>query len=233
MNVFFYSNKDNLCRELLTLMNNYKLLPYFKLICVDGQLDKMPEKLNTVPTIIATNMKNPLEGDKAVEWIKSTIFLRQKRMNMHINNNTETGPKGHSDEEMQGFSDNFAYKDIDFSQPKSFVGAKDDSSMILTVPNMKKINESEQKILLNQELRKRKQQNDNFKKDAKERQLQSVINVERNKIMEDINTHQIQQMEQAQKIQQFQQMQKMKQMQQMHQMRHIQQMQNQNQNGRN
>jgi hypothetical protein len=235
MNLLFYSNASAPCHRLLTLMKNCNILPYFKLICVDKNIDKMPKELNSVPTLLIAKMNKLLESDDAFRWVQSIKFINDKRMNMNMNNiiakkSDNDEPQGHFDLEMSGLSDSFAYKDIDFAQPKTYVNAKgDNKNMILTAPKMKAITKPQQDLLLKNATNKRKEQNEIFKVTAKQQQLESVINAEKKNIMNNVNNTQMKNMRQYQQQQSFQQQHQIQQQQKMRQQHQMQQHIHQNQ----
>lgn len=186
MNVLFYSNRCPTCANLTTLMKNSNLLQYFKLVCVDGRLKEMPPNLTTVPTLMVANVNKLLVGKETFQWVETMRFIRQKQQ-MQIQKQNE-GPIGHNNSEMGGFSDDFAYKDIDESQPKAFVKVGDETkNIIFTAPKMGKIKESEQNQLLRKAESRRNEQNRVFDEYAKKQQLHEVMMAEQRELINDMN----------------------------------------------
>ena len=153
-NVIFYSKTCNLSVTLLKILTGENLLGYFKLFCVDGQLDKVPKNITLLPTMIVSTINKPLVQKEAFEWINKIKFLRQQTMGdnnkriiqqniMQYNNGLDTGPTAFVYQEMVGKSDAYAYTKSDEAQPHSYVKINDDKSVIFTAPEQDKINKND------------------------------------------------------------------------------------------
>ena len=149
-NVVFYSRYCNLCIDLLNILKNEKMIDYFRVVCIDNDLNNSP--VNMVPTMIVKGIPKPLQGKETIEWVKQTKFITQRRImdmkkNMVVHNmmkimmqNKKNGPAGFTDE-MKGFSDTFAYTNVDQAQPHSFCGYKEeDKHTIFTAKEVNKMN---------------------------------------------------------------------------------------------
>ena len=88
MRIIFYSNSCDFCGKLLEYIERNKLNEYFKMICIDDNLKKIPKNIKQVPTIIDTDIEAPLEGKKAFEYV-----INQKYFN-HPTNNVEFTKNG-------------------------------------------------------------------------------------------------------------------------------------------
>ena len=188
MNILFYSNRSSPCTNLITLMKNSNLLGYFKLVCVDGRLNEMPKNITTVPTLMVANVNKLLVADEAFHWVKTMRFIRQKQM-LEMNNANQpkqnSGPIGHNNSEMGGFSDDFAYKDIDQAQAKSFVKVgEEEKNIIFTAPKMGKLNEAKQQQLIREAESRRNKQNKIIMENAKKQQLHKVMMAEQRELMQ-------------------------------------------------
>jgi hypothetical protein len=177
VNLFFYSMKCPTCLNLIQILKNENILNYFKPICVDGNLDKIPKNITRVPTLIVSNIPKPLVAEEAFKWVQNIKFLRSQKLqeqNKFISNQKPNGPNPFLNNEMSGISDTFAYTNIDAPQPKSFFGYGDeDKHIIFTAPEQHKINMNEQRQKINEETKKRQNQ---------EKEINKLMEETRNKI---------------------------------------------------
>ncbi len=197
MNVIFYSGKCKDCRNLLTLLENEKLLGYFVLFCVDGRLDELPSHITAVPTMIVANINKPLVCNEAFEWVNNMKFLRQQNL-MMMNKKiimqqnlmrmaNKKGPHGFLKDEMSGVSDNFAYVKIDNPLPHTYVNINNDKNAIFTAPEQGKINKDEQKKRLKNMVDQRKDQDSQYSDIMKKQQMNAVLRAEQEKLMQENN----------------------------------------------
>jgi hypothetical protein len=200
VNILFYSRNCKTSIHLLNIMQNENLINYFRLFCVDERLGDVPPNITTVPTIIMANTHKIFVANdcfKCIENIKfitnqNKNYLSQSDLNKKLIQNTNTnrvsGPVGFLTQEMGGFSDSFAYKDVDKAQPHSFFGYKtEQNNTIYTAPRMGAITEVKQKSLLHNLKTIREDQNNNFKTHAREEQYNSILKEEQSKLMDNIN----------------------------------------------
>ncbi len=189
-NIVFYSRRCNLSIDLLNILKNEKMIDYFKLVCVDDDLERCPVKM--VPTMIIKGINKPLQGKETIQWVNQTKFITQKKimdmqkslvqhnmMKMMLQNKN-TGPIGFS-QELTGFSDQFAYTTVDQPVPHAFVGYKDDDkNMIFTAKEVGKLKDKDMKqIIINTE-KARKEEEAQNKELMEKRQLMELIKHERN-----------------------------------------------------
>ena len=67
MKVVFYSEQCDYCKKLLDYMDKYNITSLFKLINIDKSTP--PKDIDIVPTIIDTELNQPLKGKKAFEYL--------------------------------------------------------------------------------------------------------------------------------------------------------------------
>src|SRR5271170_7407063 len=79
--IIFYSQRCNESIFLLKLLQNENLINYFRLICVDGIINKIPPQIKVVPTIIVAGINRPLASKEAFEWVNKMKFLKQSTSN--------------------------------------------------------------------------------------------------------------------------------------------------------
>jgi hypothetical protein len=190
-NILFYSTKCNTCKHIFTLLQNENiknenLLSYFKLICIDDPNNKIPNIVTEVPTMIVTTINKPMIAKEIFEWIQSVKFMKQSNANNTVtpNKKEKIGPLGFVSQEMSGFSDSFAYKDIDMAQPHTFVSINnnDEKNAIFTAPEHGKINSDIQneKIKNLKQSRDEQDKNYNIYLKNKHQYLESKINNNKN-----------------------------------------------------
>lgn len=191
MNVLFYSQQCHTCMNLLTVLKNEGFLAYFKLICVDTMLDKLPSNM-VVPTMIVVNLNRPLVAQETFEWIKQMKFIRQQQI-MDVNkriiqqnqiNSIQKGPMGFDNEIMGGISDKFAFTKRDDALPHAYVGVgEDDKNAIFTAPiEQKKMDKSEQIRNIKHLEDNRNAQDNEYANYMKQQQLQAVMQAEQEKL---------------------------------------------------
>lgn len=188
LNVFFYSKFSIMCTDLLKMMDSYGILRQFLLRCIDD-MPNPPPGLDRVPTLIVAGIGKPLVAREAVMWFNNArpMFMQQstdlqnKRIMQNImKNNMQSmaGPKGYAHEEFDGFSDGFAYLDVDMAQPKKFVEYGNDNSIIYTPPKEEKgdtIKLAEQERSCNNLDQMRKQQDIEYKAMMAQEQVNTVM----------------------------------------------------------
>ena len=191
-NILFYSKRCPSCRNLMSIMGN-DFLPYFQLVCVDGRINEMPRDLTAVPTLVIPGVGKFVTSD-AFKYIQTQKFIKQQRQSqVHMQNQSKmvkNDPLGHNNMEMGGLSDEYAYQSdkVDKAQPKSYVNVgQENKNMIFTAPESTKIRESQQKNLVRTMEKKRKDEDEQFKVQAKQGQVDMLIEAEKRKMMESMN----------------------------------------------
>jgi hypothetical protein len=76
-NILFYMESCKTCKVFITTAQQYNILKHFKMICIDGQIEKFKTQgLKKVPTIIIPSMNKQYEGNDCIKWIED-----MKKMN--------------------------------------------------------------------------------------------------------------------------------------------------------
>ena len=196
MNILFYSRNCVSCANLIQIMKNANLLHNFNMFCVDDHLNDLPPHITTVPTLIVGELKQQFVASDAFKWVESVKFMNQQNMiemnkkiimaNM-IKNAQMMGPHGYTNVEMGGFSDNFAFTDVDHAQAHTFFGyGKEGDNTIFTAPEEKdKLNNREQNRKISEIETKRKEQDKQLMSVMKQNQLDAVIEAEKIKIKDE------------------------------------------------
>lgn len=159
-NILFFSRKCKFCNQLLTIMNNANLIPFFILYCVDDHRDNLPVAVKKVPTLIVSGVPKPLVADDAFTWVNQYISLQQKTplQNSQMNYNNGSVLEWNK-QEMTGLSDVYTHKDLDVNIPHSYSNAKQNTGGILTAKEINdKIKTTDQAKLISNLAEKRAQQ---------------------------------------------------------------------------
>jgi hypothetical protein len=152
INILYYSNKCDTCKNLLKVLEADNILDQYKQICVDVFLQKksihmLPHQIKKVPTIVIGSLGKLFEGEDTFKWINTLRALKKKSVDSQQPD--KKNPIGYVKTEMSEFSDRFAYLNVDMPMPHTFfdVGAEEKNA-IYTAPEQKKINKREQSKLL-------------------------------------------------------------------------------------
>jgi hypothetical protein len=82
MKVVFYSEQCDYCKKLLDYMEKYSITSLFKLINIDRTTP--PNDIDIVPTIIDTELNQPLKGKKAFEYLFNIKYFNNPTNNVEI-----------------------------------------------------------------------------------------------------------------------------------------------------
>jgi hypothetical protein len=182
----------------MQIMKNENILQQFNLYCVDDHLNNLPPHITTVPTLIVGELKQQFIAADAFKWVDSIRFMNQRHLiemnKKHIMTNMikqqqMMGPHGYTQLEMNGFSDNFAFKDVDHAQAHSFfVCGTENDNTIFTAPEEQKngkyigMTQQEQKNKLSTVESIRKEQDKQNEILMKQNQINTIIDTEKQKI---------------------------------------------------
>lgn len=182
INVLFYSLQCTTSRHLLTVLKNENLTNYFKMVCVDNILDKLPQQINQVPTMILNGINKPFVAEEIFEWINQVKFLKSQNnsvqsqqqninptqidqpiKNNNANNTNNTILFGYDKEIMGSLSDKFAATKFDNALPQSYFGVGDENkNAIFTAPEQKPISKEEQNKKIREMEQKRNLQDSEY-----------------------------------------------------------------------
>lgn len=196
-NTLFFSHNCETCKKLIMLLRNENLLSFFKMICVDDKLGKLPKDIVRVPTMIIVGINKPLTAHETFQWVEQMKFIRQQQV-MDINkkiiqqyntSNQQKGPLGYSEEIMSGYSDNFAFTKSDNSLPHSYVNINDeDKNAIFTAPQEKhRVSKLEQQKITKEIEERRNMQDTEYQTLMKQKQLEFVMQAEHEKLLQQQN----------------------------------------------
>jgi thiol-disulfide isomerase/thioredoxin len=80
MKVIFYSEQCDYCKKLLQYLDKYNMKYLFKLINIDNT--ESPKEIDIVPTIIDTELNQPLKGKKAFEYLLNVKYFNNPTNNI-------------------------------------------------------------------------------------------------------------------------------------------------------
>jgi hypothetical protein len=186
MNMIFYSDNCNTCRNIMMLLQNEGVLGQFKKICVDDCLDKLPLDMQ-VPLMRLVNVPDPLYAKQIYNWISHIKFMKQTALpetqqGQGSQGSKQSGPYSFDADVLTSISDRFAFSDpeINEAMPQSYFGINQEKdNSIYTPPKDKsKIGKEEQKKILAHVESKRTQQNNEFAVHSKQMQIEMLMNDE-------------------------------------------------------
>ena len=80
MKVIFYSDNCQYCTNMLTYLDKNNIRSLFKLINID--VIEPPKEIDIVPTIIDTELTQPLKGKKAFEYLLNIKYFNNPTNNI-------------------------------------------------------------------------------------------------------------------------------------------------------
>jgi hypothetical protein len=134
MKIIFYSDQCKFSKKLLDYINKNNLTYLFKLINIDNTKN-IPNNIDSVPTIVDTDLNQYLKSKKAFEYIINIKYFNNPTNNIEFIKNIPTNPLI--------IEDNKAYKEIINSELE--LNMETDNNII----NIELNNNIENKPLLN------------------------------------------------------------------------------------
>lgn len=96
MKVVFYSEQCDYCKKLLIYLEKYNIKSLFKLINIDKT--PAPKEIDIVPTIIDTELNQPLRGKKAFEYLLNVKYFNNPTNNIEYIKELPPNPEIPEDE---------------------------------------------------------------------------------------------------------------------------------------
>jgi hypothetical protein len=96
MKVIFYSEECDYCKKLLVYLEKYNIKSLFKLINIDKT--QAPKEIDIVPTIIDTELNQPLKGKKAFEYLLHVKYFNNPTNNIEYVKELPINPEIPEDE---------------------------------------------------------------------------------------------------------------------------------------
>lgn len=91
MKVIFYSEHCEHCKKMLLYLNKYNIASLFKLINIDT--NEVPKDIDIVPTIIDSELNQPLKGKQAFEYLVNIKYFNNPTNNIEYIKEIPTNPQ--------------------------------------------------------------------------------------------------------------------------------------------
>jgi hypothetical protein len=80
MKVIFYSIHCEFCKKLFEYLDKNNIREMFEFVCIDD--NETPKEIDIVPTIIDTELNQPLKGKKAFEYLLNIKYFNNPTNNI-------------------------------------------------------------------------------------------------------------------------------------------------------
>ena len=90
MKVIFYSDKCEYSIKILAYLNKYNIENMFKLVNINTS--EYPKEIDSVPTIIDTDLSQPIKGKKALEYLMNIRYFNNPTNNVEYIKDLPTNP---------------------------------------------------------------------------------------------------------------------------------------------
>ena len=163
--VLFYSNKCKYSKQLIELLSDNDLIESYNLICIDNNTEKYPY-IQRVPTLLVDDVKKPLVGVNAFNWINAKTNFNKNTNNINLNPNKNLDKKNNPllFDQNNKFNNKKDYTFINDND--SYNIDKYYDNKIFTLPDSEKINYNVQKQKLNNLMLQRTKQDTNIFSDT-------------------------------------------------------------------
>lgn len=84
MKVLFYSDDCKYCKKMLLYLDKYNIKSEYKLIDINNKKIPININIDIVPTIIDTELNQPLKGKKAFEYLTNIKYFNNETNNIEI-----------------------------------------------------------------------------------------------------------------------------------------------------
>ena len=91
MKVIFYSEHCEHCKKMLLYLNKYNIVSLFKLINIDT--NEVPKEIDIVPTIIDSELNQPLKGKQAFEYLVNIKYFNNPTNNIEYVKEIPSNPQ--------------------------------------------------------------------------------------------------------------------------------------------
>ena len=193
----FYSEKCQDCMNLLNVIFNERIQRMFFYVCLDNMTTEqlMQISFKVVPAIsISSQNHNTVVYEGPIEcskWLNSFIYNRRMNIKQQIDQQRrllqkervaarkeDGGVIEYNEDEMDGISDGYAYKDTDLYQAKSFVPVGQEGFFNITTLQANESSMSKEDMMAQlSEINKQRSNTDNELKNIMERkQIEAVFN---------------------------------------------------------
>ena len=130
MKIIFYSDKCQYCNNMMIYLDKHNIKSLFKLVNID-KVD-YPKEIDIVPTIIDTELTQPLKGKKAFEYLLNIKYFNNPTNNIEYVKDLPENPNIPEDEKaVQNNSSNLELN------KNTLVIEKDNQPIKTNIPNKK------------------------------------------------------------------------------------------------
>ena len=131
MKVIFYSEKCQHSTNMLTYLDKNNLRSLFELVNID--VTKPPKEIDIIPTIIDTEVTQPLKGKKALEYLINIKYFNNPTNNIEYIKDLPENPIIPNDE--KAYQSNISNLEIDEDNNKEI--NKETQPLKNNIPNKK------------------------------------------------------------------------------------------------
>lgn len=116
-NLLFYMESCKTCNVFINLAQKSNILKLFKMVCIDGQIDKFKNKgLKKVPTIILTSLNKQFDGKECIMWLEDMIKINLSSHNSFKNEELNISDIGNKSNHLNSLNNNNSNLNIQVSQ---------------------------------------------------------------------------------------------------------------------
>ena len=91
MKIVFYSDKCEYCKKLIAYLEKHNIKYIFKMVNIDNT--EAPKDIDIVPTIIDTELNQPLKGKKAFEYLLNIKYFNNPTNNIDFIKDIPSNPE--------------------------------------------------------------------------------------------------------------------------------------------
>ena len=136
MKIIFYSEHCEYCKKMLAYLEKHNITSVFKLIDINSN-NNIPKEIDIVPTIIDSELNQPLKGKQAFEYLLNIKYFNSPTNNISYLNSIQT-PNIVEDK----MANNLSVPNMASTNEKKTGGYDDTNSNIEQKENNNDINES-------------------------------------------------------------------------------------------
>lgn len=133
MKIIFYSDKCQYSNNMLVYLDKHNIRSMFKLVNID--LIEPPKEIDIVPTIVDTELVQPLKGKKAFEYLLNIKYFNNPTNNIEYIQFLPNNPIIPEDD--KAIQNNTINLEIDRPEQNNNLGLEKDNNLIKNIPNKK------------------------------------------------------------------------------------------------
>ena len=118
MKILFYSEKCEYSRKILSYMDKNNIISMFKLIDID-KINNVPKEIDIVPTIVDEQLREPLKGKNAFEYLLNSKYFNNPTNNIELVKYIPANPK--VSEDTKALSNNINELEMNNKQKSNYM----------------------------------------------------------------------------------------------------------------